>query len=137
MELPCPYCHTTGKFRHERPPNVSDRWWFNMVGQRNVCPLCRGAGKVERATDSLILDTGLIFIKTLESRILVGCPEPSCIKWVDATEAFSHREVSVKPGNAKTAHAQTPQADFTAKCKNGHDVVLTVTPGAARWKPHS
>jgi len=135
MVLPCPYCHGSGKFRHQRPPNVSDKWWFNMVGQQIKCPLCKGLGKIERPVDALIVDTGLIFIKDLERKILVGCPDPNCTLWVDATEAFSHREMDVKPGGSKVTHAQTPQKDFAAKCPNGHDVVLLITPSTNRWNP--
>jgi len=135
MDLPCPYCRGSGKFRHERPKNVSDKWWFDMVGQRMACPLCKGAGKIVRGADSLVVDTGLIFIKNLDRRVLVGCPDQTCTLWVDATDAFGRREMSAPTGRAKTV-ADTPQADFAVKCKNGHDVVLSMTPGAARWKPH-
>lgn len=127
MELPCPYCRGTGKFRHERPANVSDKWWFNMVGQQMKCPLCKGQGKIERPVDALVVDTGLLFIKTLEKRVMVGCPDPRCDKWVDATEAFSRAEIK-SPGGRKVAHSQVPEANFTAKCVNGHDVTISITP---------
>lgn len=133
MKLPCPYCHATGKFRHERPKNVSDRWWLNMVGTEMKCPLCKGAGHIERAADALVVDTGLLFLKNLDRRVLVGCPDPGCVKWVDATEAFSSRGMSAQVGGPKVAHAYKPQADFQLKCPLGHDVVLSVGPTVNKW----
>lgn len=133
MELPCPYCRGTGKFRHERPPNVSDKWWFNMVGQAFRCALCKGLGKLERPTDALVLDTGLVFIKALDARVLVGCPDPTCQKWIDCTEAFKqpeHRDVTVVP-QQKTA--KVPVRSFVGKCPQGHDISIDITPQGGRF----
>lgn len=135
MKLPCPYCKATGKFRHERPPNVSDRWWFNMVGQAGRCPLCKGIGSIERAVDHLIVDTGLLFIKTLEGRVMVGCPDGSCQKWIDATDAFKKGEPQAHVGMDVTPQqkmANVPVRRFEGKCPNGHDVSIEITPMEGR-----
>lgn len=131
MRITCPYCKGSGKFRHERPPNVSDKWWFNMVGQLMRCALCKGQGSIERGMDHLIVDTGLIFIKTLESRVMVGCPEATCVKWVDATDAFQkpsgqrHVGIDMVP---RQKSANVPTRKFESKCPNGHDIVIETTP---------
>jgi hypothetical protein len=125
MRVPCPYCKGSGKFRHERPPAVTDQLWFKIVGQAFRCPLCKGIGYIERPLDHLIVDTGLLYIKNNEKRTLVACVEPSCAKWVDATEAFTAKGI-VGSGGGKTA--QVPQKDFTAKCPDGHEVTITIIP---------
>ena len=130
MLTPCPYCKGTKKFRHERPANVSDRWWFKMVGQAFTCPLCRGSGVADRPLDSLVIDSGLIFIKTLDNLVQVGCPDPSCKLWIDCTEAFSSRDSSNEVGLGKRWNV--PTGDFTAKCMAGHDLTITITPSMGR-----
>lgn len=135
MQIPCPYCKGTKKFRHERPANVSDRWWFSMTGQAGRCALCKGAGVLDRPMDSLVLDTGLIFIKTLEGRVMVGCPDGSCNKWVDATDAFtgkasSHVGLDVVP---QPKVASVPVRSFTGKCSNGHDITIDITPTGGKF----
>jgi hypothetical protein len=129
MRVPCPYCKGTGKFRHERPPAVTDQTWFKIVGQAFRCPLCKGLCYVERPMDHLVIDTGLLYIKNTEQRTLVGCPDPSCLKWIDVTEAFSTQAISVSP-TQKTA--QVPQRDFETKCPNGHDLKITIEPRMQR-----
>jgi hypothetical protein len=131
MQVPCPYCKGTKKFRHERPANVSDKWWFNMVGQAFRCALCKGAGVIDRPMDHLIVDTGLIFIKTLDNRVMVGCPDGTCQKWVDATDAFNkprqqrHVGLEITP---QQKMASVPQRKFEGRCPNGHDVVIEIAP---------
>lgn len=131
MRVPCPYCKGTGKFRHERPENVSDKWWFNMVGQAFRCPLCKAAGYVERPMDHLVIDTGLIFIKTLANRVMVGCPDGTCKKWIDATDAFNkkseHRHVAIDVAPTQKS-VDVPVKRFEGKCSDGHDVVIDITP---------
>ena len=125
MRVPCPYCKGTLKFRHERPPAISDQLWLKIAGKEFRCPLCKMLGYIERPVDHLIVDTGLIYIRNSENRVLVGCPDPACTKWVDSTEAFTAKEMSVAP-QQKTA--QVPQRNFTAKCPNGHDVTIEIIP---------
>jgi len=131
MRVPCPYCKGTKKFRHERPANVSDKWWFNMVGQLYSCPLCKGDGFLERPMDHLIVDTGLLFIKTLDQRVMVGCTEGNCTKWVDATDAFQRPEAPRHVGIdivPRQKSANVPIKKFEGKCPNGHDIVIEITP---------
>lgn len=105
MEFTCPYCRGTGKFRHERPL-VSDHFWLQMTAGKMRCTLCKGVGKLDRPVTSPILDTGLVFCRTSEDRIIVGCPEFVCVKWIDVTDHFKQRK------------------KFESKCPNGHVIVV-------------
>lgn len=125
MRVPCPYCKGSGKFRHERPPAISDQLWFKIVGQAFRCPLCKALGYIERPMDHLIVDTGLLYVRDNEKRTLVACPDPSCVKWCDVTETFSTAE-STSSSRGKTA--QVPSKDFVSKCPSGHEVVITIVP---------
>lgn len=110
MDAVCLYCKGSGKFRHERP-KVSDHFWLQMTAGIMRCPLCRGVGKLNRPVESPILDTGLIFCRTREDRILVGCPEPLCVKWIDCTEFF---------------RVKGPR--FEGRCELGHEMMIDRTP---------
>lgn len=91
MEFVCPYCHGGGRLRHGRPDGVSSLRWMRMFGT-GACPLCRGAGKVDRPVNSLVVDTGLLFIKSDDGTVIwVGCPFPNCREWIDCTRFFKAR----------------------------------------------
>jgi hypothetical protein len=125
MRVPCPYCKGSGKFRHERPPAISDKLWLNIVGQAFACSLCKTLGYVERPLDHLIVDTGLLYVRNNEKRTLVACPETNCVKWVDATEAFSAKDVS---GGMTGKSTGVPQNEFAGKCPAGHEVMIEIVP---------
>jgi hypothetical protein len=113
MEFACPYCRGSGKFRHDRPL-VSDHFWLQMTAGKMRCALCKGVGKLDRPITSPILDTGLIFCRTSESRILAGCPELACVKWIDVTDFFEKRQ------------------KFDGKCQSGHVVTINIQPTSTR-----
>jgi len=108
MEFTCPYCRGSKVLRHGKPETVEDDRWAKLASS-GACPLCKGKGVLDRPADSLILDTGLLFIKNSKGVVLVGCPEPTCVKWVDCTEFFRYRK-----------------GKFEAKCPVGHDVTIGV-----------
>lgn len=126
MKTPCPYCKGSLKFRHERPPNITDVLWYKMVGQAARCPLCKGVGFVDRPIDSLIIDSGLIYVKNNDKRVLVACPTPACVKWLDATDAFQSTEVSISNPTPKVA--DLPQKTFVGKCSEGHEITIDIVP---------
>ena len=109
MDAVCLYCRGSGKFRHERP-EVSDHFWLQMTNGMMRCPLCKGVGTVDRPLESKILDTGLIFCKVRDGRILAGCPEGSCVKWTDVSDFFRTKK------------------HFEGKCPLGHVITLDVQP---------
>jgi hypothetical protein len=104
----CPYCHGSGKFRHERP-DVSDNYWIQMTGGTMRCPICNGKGKTRLRVNFMIRDNGLVFCRTIRGRTLVACPHDSCRKWVDVTSIIKF-------------------SNFRAKCRNGHIMVF-------KWQP--
>ena len=111
MQIVCAYCKGSGLFRHERPP-VTDATWAKFTGGKGICPLCKGKQYIERSLESSVIDTGLLFLNTLDRRILVACPDLHCHRWVDCTTFFT-----VKPRKA-----------FHSKCPAGHEIVLEITP---------
>lgn len=126
MRVPCPYCKGTCRFRHERPAAISDQLWFQMIGKAPRCPLCKTLGYIERPMDHLMIDTGLMYVRNNEKRTLVCCPDPSCDKWADATEAFSAEGSLIDPKPKRVG--DVPTKDFMAKCPNGHEIVVTIIP---------
>jgi hypothetical protein len=89
---------------------VSDGFWAKVCWNGWQCPLCKGVGEIDVPIDAKVVNTGLIFCRTLDKRVVVGCPNENCVKWVDVTSFFEKRQA------------------FEGKCPNGHVVTIDVEP---------
>lgn len=95
MTRPCPDCQL----------------WFKLTSIVGFCPECDGTGTIAGPPGGNPIG-GLVFVSTKkgpDQRILAGCPDPGCPKWIDITPFLKNK---ARP--------------FKAACPDGHILVIKV-----------